>query len=157
MPKKTKKKPEKKTDAQYEAYRAEWERRRKTPDRAGGEWLVEKPVLPVDPLPLLQTLRRLGYLTQDSRYVELHRHVMGLIDPATEKWSLLDTKITRQLPELIEGAIAEGVTKRQAIAEAVAVLVLHPDANSFKAACKRLERQLDERREALDKNRPKNV
>jgi hypothetical protein len=156
MPKKTKK-PENKPDAQYEALRAEWERRRKTPDRAGGEWLVEKPDLPVDPMPLLQTLRRLSYLTGDNRFTEWRSHLMGLIDPATGQWSLSDTKIARQLPELIEEAIADGVSERQAIAEAVAVLVLHPDANSFEAACKRVERQLDEWREALDKNQPKNV
>jgi hypothetical protein len=64
------KKKAKKPDASYEAFRAEWERRRKAPDRGGGEWLVDKPELPVDPVPFLQTLRRLGYVTQDRRFME---------------------------------------------------------------------------------------
>jgi hypothetical protein len=155
MPKKAKKQP----DARYEAFRAEWERRRKAPDRGGGEWLVDKPDLVVDPLPFLQTLRRLGYVTQDNRYIELYRHLMGsgLIDRATEKWSLLGTKILRLLPELIEEAIAAGSTERQAIAEAVVVFELYPDAQSFDAAWKRLERHLHEWRRSLDRSRPKNV
>ena len=155
MPKKAKKQP----DALYEAFRAEWERRRKAPDRGGGEWLVDKPDLPVDPLPFLQTLRRLGYLTQDRRFIELHRYLMGsdLIDPATEKWSLLGAKISRFLPELIDEAIAEGTTERLAIAEAVAEFGLYLDAQSFDAAWKRLERLLHESRRSLDRNRPKKV
>jgi hypothetical protein len=156
MPKKAKKQP----DARYEAFRAEWERRRcKARDRRGGEWLVDKPDLPVDPLPFLQTLRRLGYLTQDGRFIELHRYLIGsdLIDPATEKWSLVGTKISRFLPELIDEAIAEGTTERQAIAEAVAVFELYLDALSFDAAWKRLERRLHEWRRSLDRNRPKKV
>jgi hypothetical protein len=80
-----------------------------------------------------------------------------LIDPATEKWSLHGTKLMRVLPELIDEAIGAGTSERQAIAEAVAVFELYPDAQSFDAACKRLERLLHEWRKALDKNRPKNV
>jgi hypothetical protein len=154
MPKKAKK-----PDASYEAFRAEWDRRRNAPDRGGGEWLVEKPELPVDPLPFLQTLRRLGYVTQDDRFIELHRDLMGseLIDPATGKWSLNVANPTQLLPELIEQAIAAGITERQAIAEAVAVYELYPDAHSFDAAWKRLERLLHEWRKALDRNRPKKV
>jgi hypothetical protein len=58
-------------------------------------------VLPVDPLPFLQTLRRLGYLTQDDRFIELHRDLMlsALIDSATGTWSLFGTEPTRLLPE----------------------------------------------------------
>lgn len=146
MPKKAKK-----PDASYEAFRAEWERRRKAPDRGGGEWLVEKPELPVDPLPFLQTLRRLGYITQDDRFAELHRDLMGsaLIDSATGTWSLFGTEITRLLPEIIEEAIAAGTSERQAIAEAVAVFELYPDAASFDAAWKRLERLLQEWRKGV--------
>jgi hypothetical protein len=154
MPKKAKT-----PDARYEAFRAEWDRRRKAPDRGGGEWLVDKPELPVEPLPFLQTLRRLGYVTQDDRFIELHRYLMAsdLIDPATKKWSLFGTRLMRLLPELIEEAIAAGTTERQAIAEAVAVFELYPDAQNFDAAWKRLERLLHESRKALDKNRPKKV
>jgi hypothetical protein len=151
MPKKAKR-AEKKHDARYEALRAEWERRRKAPDRGRGEWLVEKPELPVDPVPFLQTLRQLHYVTQDRRFIELHRYLMGsdLIDPATEKWSLHGTKLTRFLPELIEEAIAAGVTtERQAIAEAVAKFGLYLDAQSFDAAWKRLERLLHEWRKSV--------
>jgi hypothetical protein len=155
MPKKAKEQP----DARYEAFRAEWERRRKAPDRGGGEWLVDKPELPIDPLPFLQTLRRLGYVTQDNRFIELHRYLMGsdLIDPETKQWSLFGTKLMRVLPELIEEAIAAGTTERQAIAEAVAVFELYPDAQSFDAAWKRLERLLHEWRKALDRNPSKKV
>jgi hypothetical protein len=144
----------KQPDAQYEAYRREWERRRKAPDRGGGEWLVDKPDLPVDPLPFLQTLRGLGYVTQDNRFIELHRHLMGsdLIDRATNQWSLIGTKLMRVLPELIEEAITAGAgntSERQAIAEAVATFELYPDAQSFDAACKRLERLLHEWRKGV--------
>jgi hypothetical protein len=146
MPKKAKK-----PDASYEAFRAEWERRRKAPDRGGSEWLVAQAELPVDPLPFLQTLRRLGYLTQDDRFIELHRDLMlsALIDSATGTWSLFGTEPTRLLPELIEEAIAAGTTERQAIAEAVAVFELYPDAASFDAAWKRLERLLHEWRKGV--------
>jgi hypothetical protein len=146
----------KKPDASYEAFRAEWERQRKAPDRGGGEWLVEKPWLPVDPVPFLQTLRQLGSVTQDRRFMELHGYLMtgsDLIDPATEKWSLHDTKLARFLPELIEEAIAAGVTtERQAIAEAVTKFGLYLDAQSFDAAWKRLERLLHEWRKSVGQN-----
>jgi hypothetical protein len=158
MPKKAKK-AEKKPDAHFAAFRVEWERRRKAPDR-GTEWLVEKPRLPVEPMPFLRTLRQIGHLTQDRRYIDLHQHLMGsdLIDRATGRWSFHGTKIARVLPELIEEAIADGFTEREAIAEAVAVFELYPDAASFDAAWKRLERLLHEwRKKALDKNRPKKV
>jgi len=152
-------KKRKKPDARYDAFRDEWERRRKGPDRGGGDWLVERPDPPVDPLPFLQTLRRLFYFTQDSRFIELHRHLIGsdLIDPVTEKWSLFGTKLTRTLFELIEEEIRAGTTERQAIADAVAAFVLFPDAQSFDAAWKHLERRLREWRKALDKNQPKKV
>ena len=138
-------------DARYEACRREWDRRRKAPDRGGGEWLVDKPDLPVDPLPFLQTLRGLGYVTQDNRFIELHRHLMAsdLIDHATNQWSLIGTKLMQVLPELIEEAIAAGRTERQAIAEAVATFELYPDAQSFDAAFKRLERRLHEWRKSV--------
>jgi hypothetical protein len=146
------KKPKRQPDASYEAYGAEWERRRKAPDRGGGEWLVDRPKLPVDPVPFLQTLRQLGYVTQDRRFMELHRYLMtgsDLIDPATEKWSLHGTKLARFLPELIENAIAGDFPERQAIAEAVAKFGLYLDAQSFDAAWKRLERLLHEWRKSV--------
>jgi hypothetical protein len=151
MPKKAKKPKKPEPDALYKAFSAEWERRRQAPDRGGGEWLVERTKLPVDPLPFLQTLRRLGYLTQDDRFIELHSALMGsdLIDPATGKWSLSGTELARLLLELIEEAIAAGTKERQAIAEAVAVFELYPDAASFDAAWKRLERLLHEWRKGV--------
>ena len=144
MPKKGKKPEKPEPDAIYKAFSAEWERRRNAQDRGGGEWLVERPKLPVDPLPFLQTLRRLAYVTQDDRFAELHSALMksDLIDPATGTWSLFGTELARLLPELIEQAIAAGTPERQAIAEAVAVFELYPDAASFDAAWKRLERLL---------------
>ena len=151
MPKKAKKSKKPEPDARYKALAAEWEQRRKAPDRGGSEWLVDRAELPVDPLPFLQTLRRLGYLTQDDRFIELHSALMrgDLIDPATGKWSLGDSEITRVLPELIEQTIAAGTKERQAIAEAVAVFELYPDAQSFDAAWKRLERRLHDWRKSV--------
>lgn len=159
MSKKAKKPKKPEPDARYKAFAREWEQRRKKPDRGGGEWLVERPELPVEPLPFLQTLRRLGYLTQDDRFIELHSALMtsDLIDPATGTWSLFGTEITRLLPELIEQAIAAGTKERRAIAEAVAVFDLYPNAQNFDAAWKRLERLLHAWRKALDRNPPKNV
>jgi hypothetical protein len=160
MPRKPKNPKERgKPDARFEAFRDEWEQRRKAPDRGGSEWLVERPDLPVDPVPFLQTLRRLDYFTQDHCFIELHRHliVSRLIDLPKEKWSLFGTKRTRILFELIEEEIAAGNTERQAIADAVAAFGLFPEALSFDAAWKRLERLLHEWRGALDRNRRKKV
>ena len=130
----------KKPDASYEAFRAEWERQRKAQDRGGSEWLTDKPKLPVVPLAFMQMLQRLAYLTQDDKFIELRSALMrsDLIDIAAGAWSLSGTKIMRLLPELIEEAIAAGTPERQAIAEAVAVFELYPDAASFDAAWKRL-------------------
>ena len=146
MPKKAKKPKKPEPDAIYKAFSADWQRRRKAPDRGGSEWMVERTKLPVEPLPFLQTLRRLAYVMQDDRFIELHSALMGsdLIDPTTGKWSLSGTELARVLLELIEEAIAAGTSERQAIAEAVAVFELYPDAASFDAACKRLERLLRE-------------
>ena len=58
------KKPE--PDALYKALSAEWEQRRNPQDQSGSEWLVDRAEMPVAPLPFLQTLRRLAYLTQDG-------------------------------------------------------------------------------------------
>jgi hypothetical protein len=52
-----KKKAKAKKRDRYADFAAEWDRRRKAPDRGGGDWLVDKLELPVDPLPFLQTLR----------------------------------------------------------------------------------------------------
>ena len=151
MPKKAKKPKKPEPDARYKAFSAEWAQRRNAQDRGGSEWLVDRTKLPVAPLPFLQTLRRLGYATQDDRFIELHSALMAsdLIDPATETWSLFGTEITRLLPELIEEVIAAGIPERQAIAEAVAVFDLYPDAASFDAAWKRLERLLHEWRKSV--------
>ncbi len=148
MPKKPKK-PE--PDAAYKAFAAEWDRRRKAPDQGGGVWLTDRPELPVAPLPFMQTLRLLGYHTQNDRFVEMHSALMGsdLIDAATGTWSLSGTEIVRLLPQLIEDAIAAGTAERQAIAEAVAVFDLYPEAASFNAAWKRLERLLHDWRKSV--------
>ena len=148
MPKKPKK-PE--PDAAYKAFAAEWDRRRKAPDQGGGVWLTDRPKLPVEPLRLLQTLRLLAYLTQNDRFIEPHSALIGsdLIDAATGTWSLSGTEITRLLPQLIEDAIAAGASERQAIAEAVTVFDLYPEAASFDAAWKRLERLLHEWRKSV--------
>jgi len=62
MPKKAKKPKKPEPDAAYKAFSVEWERRRDAPDRGGSEWSTDWPELPVEPLPFLQTLRRLPYL-----------------------------------------------------------------------------------------------
>ena len=101
------------------------ERREHDPDRGGGDWLVDKPDLSMDAAPFLRTLRRLGYVTQDQRYFDLHRDLMssGMIDRATGKWSRYGTVLahpdTRLLCEQIEQSIAAGVPEREVLAEAV--------------------------------------
>src|SRR5689334_17908194 len=100
-------KPARGGDRVYRACAAEWQRQRDAeskhkrdePDQprgSGGEWLTDTPDLPVDPLSFLQTLRGLGYITQDQRFNELRRYLTGsgLIDRKTGKWSLHGTKIT---------------------------------------------------------------
>jgi hypothetical protein len=144
------KKAEKKRD-RYAEFAARWEQRRKEPDRGGGEWMVDRPKLPVAPRPFLQTLRQLGYIMPDRRFIELHADLVarGPIDFEADTWVFADTKITRVLPELIEEAIAAGFSEREAIAEAVVVFELYPDAQSFDAAWKRLERLLHKWRKAV--------
>jgi hypothetical protein len=141
-------------DARYSAFRDEWERRRYGPDRGAGDWLVEVPDLPVDPVPLLRTLRWLFYHTQDRRFIEWHRYLIGsdLFDLPADKWSLHGTERTRTLFDLIEEEIRAGTSERQAIADAVATFVLFPDAQSFDAAWKHLERRLHEWRRAVGQN-----
>ena len=142
-----------KPEGRYEALRAEWERRRKAPDRGGGEWLVDKPELPLDAVPFLATLRRLGYQLQDQRFFDLHRELVmsDLIDPKTGKWSRFGTTLanpeTQFMCEMIEQSIAAGSTEREAIAETVVELEL--DAASFDAAWKRIERLLHEWRKRV--------
>ena len=121
-------------------------------ERGGGDWLVYKPELLLDAATFLATLRRLGYHLQDQRCLDLHRDLVtgGLIDPATGKWSgqmsghgvVLANPETRIVCEAIAAAIASGLSKREALAEAV--LELDLAAASFEAACQRLERLYDD-------------
>lgn len=85
----------------YADFAAEWDRRRE--HRGAGDWLIDKPELALDAVPFLQTLRRLGYVTQDGRFAELHRVVMNsdLVDHATGHWSrpglMLSNPLTRDI------------------------------------------------------------
>jgi hypothetical protein len=140
--------------AHYAALKAKWEERHKDPNYAGGgDWLFEKPELSLDAAPFLQTLRALGYLTQDSRCADLHQAIMrsDLIDLATGKWSrygtTLGNPVTWEIWERIEEQIASGTSERLAIAEVVAELAL--TAASFEAACKAVRRVLDDCRKFL--------
>ena len=45
---------------------AEWTSRQHGPDRGAGDWLLDKPELPVDARTFLETLRRLGYVTREA-------------------------------------------------------------------------------------------
>jgi hypothetical protein len=168
MPKRTKAKP--KRPDRYRELRAEWDRLHKALKRGGGawtvdtvgpppflggggEWMVDKPELPVGPLPFLQTLRRLGSVMPDAR--ELHDKLMqsDLIDRRTGEWSLFGTNAARVLPEAIEEAIAAGTSERAAIGEALVRFELFLDAQSFDAAAKRLQRLLQEWRKAVGQKR----
>jgi len=73
MPRTPRKAKKGKRRDRYAALRDEWGRRREAPDRGGGDWLVDKPDLALNAQPFLQTLRLLGYATQDRRYFELHK------------------------------------------------------------------------------------
>jgi hypothetical protein len=113
----------------------------------------------VEPLAFLQTLRRLGYLAGDRRFNDLHQYLIGsdLIDHTTGRWSFFGTKKTSVLFDLIEEEIRACGSERQAIADATAAFVLFPEALSFTAAVKHVERLLHAWRKALDKNRSENV
>jgi hypothetical protein len=110
---------------------------------SGGDWLVDKPELPLNAVPFLATLRSLGYQLQDQRYLDLHRELIEsvLIDRATGKWSRWGTVLanpeTRFVCEMINQSIAAGLSEREALAEAV--LELGIDAASFDAAYRRLK------------------
>jgi hypothetical protein len=127
----------------YARCKALWE---KAP-KEGGDWLVDRPELPLDAVAFLATLRALGYQLQDQRCHDLHRDLRasGLIDPKTGKWSHFGTVLgnpeTRHMCELIEETIATpDFTEHEAIADAVVQLGLN--AASFYAAWKRVERLL---------------
>ena len=149
-PKKTAKKRKKR--ARYADFAAEWDRRRE--DRGGGDWLVDKPEVALDALPFLQTLRALRDATQDKRFADLHHFIMtsGLVElvttsrKTTYNWSrpalLLAHPLALDACKMIENRIAGGISERLAVAEAV--VALNINANSFTAACKRLERLLHE-------------
>ena len=134
-----------KVTTRYDECKAEWQRRQKDPDRGAGDWLVDKPDLSLDAAPFLKTLRRLGFVTQDNRYFDLHRDLMlsGMID-AKGKWSRYGTVLahpdTKLLCEQIEQAIAADVPEREVLAEAV--VAYNMKAASFDAAVKGLERLL---------------
>jgi hypothetical protein len=151
MPKKAPKKIGKRNGAtaRYAALKAKWDARHKDPNYAGGgDWLIDRPDLSLDAVRFLQTLRALGYATQDQRCFDLHEFIMSsnLIDPATGKWSRYGTTLanpaTWEMWEMIEELKASGMSESLAIAEAVAELAL--GAHSFEAACKSVKRVLDE-------------
>ena len=106
----------------------------------------------MDAAPFLKTLRRLGFVTQDNRYFDLHRDLMlsGMID-AKGKWSRYGTVLahpdTKLLCEQIEQAIAADVPEREVLAEAV--VAFNMKAASFDAAVKGLERLLHQHRKTV--------
>jgi hypothetical protein len=151
MPRAPRKAKTRKKRGRYAEFAAEWDRRRE--GRGAGDWLVDKPELALDAVPFLQTLQRLGYVTRDRRFVDLHWFVMNsdLIDRATGHWSrpgvTLSNPLTQTACEIIEDMIAAGISERLALADAV--VELNIDANSFDAAWKRLERLLHEWRKGV--------
>lgn len=138
--------------SRYDQLAADWKRRAHDSDHGGGDWLVDKPDLPMDAVPFLMTLRRLSYVTQDRRYFDLHGELLhgGLID-AKGKWSRFGTVLahpdTRLLCEQVEQYIAAGVPEREVLAEAV--VEFNIEAASFDAAVKRLKRLLREHRKSM--------
>jgi hypothetical protein len=149
----------------YNDCRARWEGRAEERKKArprggtGGDWLVDKPELEMDAVPFLATLRRLGRLTGDRRYLDLHRDLMvgDLIDRESGKWARWGTTLaqsdTRFMCELIDEDIAGGAfTEREAIAAAVDELDI--DANSFDAACTRVRDLLHAHRATLVREKP---
>ena len=104
-------------------------------------------------MPFLRTLRRFPYVTQDQRYLDLHRDVMrrGLIGANKGKWSrygtVLEQPDTRFVCEMIEQSIAAGVSEREALAEAA--VELNIKAASFGAAVERLRALLHEHRKTV--------
>ena len=149
MPKKAKTGKRDEATARLAALKTKWEARRNDPNHAGGgDWLIDKPELSLDAAPFMQTLRALGYVTQDPRCADLHQTIMrsNLIDLATGKWSRYGTTlanpVTWEMWERIEELRASGMTEGLAIAEAVAELAI--GGQSFEAACKSVKRVLDE-------------
>lgn len=56
--KRAQRKPKRKTESRYEQFKAEWERRRRDFDRGAGDWLIDKPELPLDAAPFFRTRPR---------------------------------------------------------------------------------------------------
>jgi hypothetical protein len=142
-------------EGRYKELEAEWERQRKLGQLGAANWLIDPVGAPLDALPFLQILRRLGYVTQSRRFLELHRALIrsGLIDDQGH-WSrygmVLANPETEMTCELIEEGIALGMTERVALAEAVVELGI--EAASFSAAVERMRVQLHEWRRAKGKD-----
>jgi hypothetical protein len=141
-------------EGRYKELEAEWERQRKLGQLGAANWLIDPVGAPLDALPFLQILRRLGYVTQSRRFLELHRALIrsGLIDDQGH-WSrygmVLANPETEMTCELIEEGIALGMTERVALAEAVVELGI--EAASFSAAVERMRVLLHEWRRAKSK------
>jgi hypothetical protein len=145
--------------ARYDALKAQWQAHRTNPEYAGdSDWLIDKPELPVDAAPFLQTLQALSRITQDRRFWELHRSIMqsGLVDIATGHWSrygaTLMHPLTQEVCNKIELHMAEEMSERLAIAEAVAAYAVR--ATSFEAACKSIKRVLEAWRKSVGQKQP---
>ena len=146
-----------KATSRHDECRAAWTSRKHDPDHGGGDWLLDKPDLPMDAGPFLATLRRLGYITRDQRYTELHRELVygGMID-AKGNWSRYGTVLaqpdTRLLCEMIEQNIAMGISEREVLAEAV--VAFNIEAATFRAAVEQVRALLHEYRKTVsEKNR----
>jgi len=123
-------------------------------DKSGSDWLIHKPELPLDAIRFLATLRSLGALRQDQRYLDLHGELVssGLIDRKTGKWLRYQTTLGNPMTQFMCDLIVEtievrGFTEREAIAEAVAEFGF--DAPSFDAAWKALKRLFDQYRKSM--------
>ena len=87
----------------YNECKARWEGRAEERKKArsrggtGGDWLIDKPEFEMNAQPFLATLKRLGYVTQDRRYLDLLRDLIAgdLIDRGTGKWARWGTTLAQ--------------------------------------------------------------
>jgi len=127
----------------YEHYKAEWERHRNDPDFGKGfEWLTEPPALKVTAQSFLDTLNKLGNLTQHPSFHEAHNWIMssalvkdGNRSPA-HYFAMCNPRVRDFFEDTLEQIGTRKGSRRVILAKVATEMQI--TANSFEAAVARL-------------------
>ena len=128
---------------EYDYYKAEWERHRKDPDFGKGfEWLTEPPALEVTAQSFLDTLNKLGNLTQHPSFHEVQNLIMSSALIKDGNWSpahyfaMCNPRVRDFFEDTLEQIGTRKGSRRVILAKVAAEMQI--TANSFEAAVARL-------------------